>query len=297
MGVVRLRRICLFLAYLLTIAALLSPGTALAALEVTDDAGNTVTLEAPAERVVALAPHIVEMLYAVEAGERLVGVLQGSDYPEAAKQVSRVGSYRGIALEAIMAREPDLVVTWRSGTPRSVVERLKALGVTVYESEPRRLDDVADDLRDLGRLTGHSETARRAAGAFELRLAASRQTLSETPRVFYQLGHNPLTTLGDGHIITQAIRHCGGKPLFADRSVLVPEIGREALIEARPEVILSAAPSDDWQRAWQGQDWLPAVRDGHLYTLDPDPISRPGPRLVEGIEQVCQALERASQSP
>ncbi len=296
MGVVRLRRICLFLAYLLTIAALLSPGTALAALEVTDDAGNTVTLEAPAERVVALAPHIVEMLYAVEAGERLVGVLQGSDYPEAAKQVSRVGSYRGIALEAIMAREPDLVVTWRSGTPRSVVERLKALGVTVYESEPRRLDDVADDLRDLGRLTGHSETARRAAGAFELRLAASRQTLSETPRVFYQLGHNPLTTLGDGHIITQAIRHCGGKPLFAERSVLVPEVGREALIEARPEVILSAAPSDDWQRAWQGQDWLPAVRDGHLYTLDPDPISRPGPRLVEGVEQVCQALERASQT-
>ncbi|MCK0714246.1 cobalamin-binding protein [Chromohalobacter sarecensis] len=296
MGVVRLRRICLFLAYLLTMTALLSPGTALAALEVTDDAGNTVTLEAPAERVVALAPHIVEMLYAVEAGERLVGVLQGSDYPQAAKQVPRVGSYRGIPLEAIMSRDPDLVVTWRSGTPRSVVERLEALGVPVYASEPRRLDDVAEDLRDLGRLTGHAQAAERAADAFESRLAASRQTLKETPRVFYQLGREPLTTLGDGHIITQAIRNCGGEPLFAERSVLVPEIGREALIEARPEVILSAARNDDWQRAWQGQDWLPAVRDGHLYTLDPDPISRPGPRLAEGVEQVCQALERATQS-
>lgn len=297
MGVVRLRRICSFLAYLLTMAALLPSGTALAALKVTDDAGNTVTLDAPAERVVALAPHIVEMLYAVEAGERLVGVLQGSDYPEAAKQVSRVGSYRGIALEAIMAREPDLVVTWRSGTPRSVVERLKALGVPVYESEPRHLDDVAQDLRDLGRLTGHSKASEQAAEAFESRLDASRQTLKETPRVFYQLGHNPLTTLGDGHIVTQAIRHCGGEPLFANRSVLVPEIGREALIEARPEVILSAARSDDWQRAWQGQDWLPAVHDGHLYTLDPDPISRPGPRLVQGVEQICQALKQATRQP
>ncbi|MCK0743879.1 cobalamin-binding protein [Chromohalobacter nigrandesensis] len=284
----------MFLAYLLTMTALLSPSTALAALEVTDDAGNTVTLEAPAERVVALAPHIVEMLYALEAGERLVGVLQGSDYPQAAKQVPRVGSYRGIPLEAIMSRDPDLVVTWRSGTPRSVVERLEALGVPVYESEPRRLDDVAEDLRDLGRLTGHAQAAERAAEAFESRLAASRQTLKETPRVFYQLGHNPLTTLGDGHIITQAIRHCGGKPLFAERPVLVPEIGREALIEARPEVILSAARSDDWQRTWQGHGWLPAVRDSHLYTLDPDLISRPGPRLVEGVEQVCRALERAT---
>jgi len=296
MGVVRLCRIYAFLAHLLLMAVLLLPGAALAAIEVTDDAGNTVTLDRPAERVVALAPHIVEMLYAVEAGERLVGALQGSDYPEAAKQIPRVGSYRGIALEAIMAREPDLVVTWRSGTPRSVVERLDALGVPVYESEPRRLDDVADDLRDLGLLTGHSKVGERAARAFESRLAALRQTLSETPRVFYQLGHNPLTTLGDGHIITQAIRHCGGKPLFAERSVLVPEIGREALIEARPEVILSASRSDDWQRAWQGHDWLPAVRDGHLYTLDPDPISRPGPRLVEGIAQVCQVLERATRS-
>ncbi|MCI0510490.1 iron complex transport system substrate-binding protein [Chromohalobacter marismortui] len=292
-----MRRIDAFLTHLLVLVTLLSSDLALAAIEVTDDAGNKITLDSPAERVVALAPHIVEMLYAVEAGERLVGVLQGSDFPPAARDIPRVGSYRGIALEAIMAREPDLVVTWRSGTPRSVVERLAALGVPVYESEPRRLDDVANDLRDLGRLTGHAKAGARAAEAFESRLAASRQTLSETPRVFYQLGRTPLTTLGDGHIITQAIRHCGGTPLFAERSVLVPEIGREALIEARPEVILSASRSDDWQHTWQGHDWLPAVRNGHLYTLAPDLISRPGPRLVEGIAQVCQALERASQPP
>ena len=96
------------------------------------------------------------------------------------------------------------------------------------------------------------------------------------------------------HIVTRAIRHCGGEPLFADRRVLVPEIGREALIEARPDVILAAAPDDDWQQAWQDDTLLPAVREGHLYTLDPDAISRPGPRLIQGVEQVCRALERAT---
>ena len=103
-----------------SVASLFS-ASAMAALEVDDDAGRTVALTAPAERVVALAPHIVELLYAVGAGERVVGALEGSDFPRAARDIPRVGSYRGIALEAIMAREPDLVVTWRSGTPRSVV--------------------------------------------------------------------------------------------------------------------------------------------------------------------------------
>ena len=276
-----------------SVASLFS-ASAMAALEVDDDAGRTVALTAPAERVVALAPHIVELLYAVGAGERVVGALEGSDFPRAARDIPRVGSYRGIALEAIMAREPDLVVTWRSGTPRSVVTRLEALGVPVYASEPRRLTDVAGDLRDLGRLTGHAEAGARAAEAFEARLAAARQRLPETPRVFYQLGRHPLTTLGDGHIVTRAIRHCGGEPLFADRRVLVPEIGREALIEARPDVILAAAPDDDWQQAWQDDTLLPAVREGHLYTLDPDAISRPGPRLIQGVEQVCRALKRAT---
>ncbi|SHE88564.1 iron complex transport system substrate-binding protein [Modicisalibacter ilicicola DSM 19980] len=273
------------------VAALLLGANAWAdVVTVTDDLGNDVTLPAPAERVVALAPHAVEMLYAVDAGERLVGAIEGSDYPVAARAVPRTGSYRGIALEAILVRDPQLVIAWGSGTPQVVVERLRALDIAVYVSEPRHLSDVADNLRDLGRLTGQPGKGERIARNFEERLASMERSLEPAPRVFYQLGADPLTTLADGHIVTQVIRHCGGQPLFAESPVLVPQIGREALVEARPEVILAASENDAWQASWQKWSILSAVRDERLHTLEPDWISRPGPRLIEAVEQVCDAL-------
>lgn len=264
-----------------------------ASISVDDDTGRTVTLMAPAERVVALAPHAVEMLYIIGAGETLVGAIEGSDYPEAARALPRVGSYRGIALEAVLARTPDLVVTWASGTPRALVERLGTLGIPVYASEPRRLAQVAENLRELGRLTGHGEAGDAMADAFLSRLAVLDQDLDDPPRVFYQLGDNPLTTLADGHIVTEVIRHCGGEPLFAESPVLVPQISREALLQARPEVILSASHGEAWKAAWQRWELLPAVREEHLYTLDPDLINRPGPRIIEAVEAVCEALNES----
>lgn len=280
----------------LTLTVLLSPrGAGADVIATVDDTGRRVILAAPAERIVALAPHAVEMLYAVGAGEALVGVIEGSDHPAAAKSLPRVGSYRGIALEAVLARRPDLVVAWASGTPRALVERLGALGIPVYASEPRQLADVAENLRELGRLTGHAETGDAVARAFESRLASLHQELPDPPRVFYQLGADPLTTLADGHIVTEVIRHCGGEPLFAESPVLVPQIGREALIEARPEVVLSASRDDAWKAAWQGWELLPAVHEARLYTLDPDLISRPGPRIVEAVAQVCDALAPGDQ--
>ncbi|WP_227370869.1 cobalamin-binding protein [Halomonas sp. M20] len=262
-----------------------------AAITVTDDAGNNVHLSAPAKRVVALAPHAVEMIYRVGAGESLVGVIAGSDYPAEAQSLPRVGSYRGIALEAILAREPQLVIAWGSGSPQTVIERLRSLDIPVYVSEPRRLLDVAASLRDLGRLTGHQVQGNAAALAFRQRLAELEQSLETSPRVFYQLGENPLTTLADGHIVTQVIRHCGGQPLFAESPVLVPQIGRESLIAARPDVILAASANDGWKSDWQRWAILPAVQHQRLHTLEPDWISRPGPRLVEAVEQVCEALD------
>lgn len=266
-----------------------------AAVTAIDDNGDRVTLDAPAERIVALAPHAVEMLYAVGAGGALVGAIDGSDYPAAARLLPQVGNYRGVPLEAVLAREPDLVVTWASGTPQALVERLRALGIPVYASEPRALPDIADNLRELGRLAGRSARGERQSAVYLARLAALEQTLDEPPRVFYQLGANPLTTLAGGHIVTQVIRGCGGVALFAEQPVLVPQVGREALIAARPTVILSAANDDAWQAAWQRWALLPAVASGQLYTLEPDWISRPGPRLLDAMEQVCSALRRTAQ--
>ncbi|WP_162619884.1 cobalamin-binding protein [Salinicola acroporae] len=278
---------------LAAIGALLLPLHALAAsdaISVVDDSGRTVALSRPAQRLVALAPHLVEMSYAVGAGGQLVGVIEGSDYPSAAKEIDRVGSYRGIPLEAIVAKQPDLVLAWGSGTPASLIEQLDRLGIPVYRSEPRRLAQIADDLRDIGRLTGHDTAGEQAASRFEGGLRSSSQTLSPAPRVFYQLGQSPLTTLAGGQIVTQVIRHCGGVPLFEEASVLVPQIGWESLLEAQPEIILAAGADDRWKAFWAGRDELPAVRNGALYTLDPDTISRPGPRMIQAVREVCRAL-------
>ncbi|MGC3872430.1 cobalamin-binding protein [Halomonas sp. GXIMD04776] len=262
-----------------------------AAITVTDDAGKKVSLSAPAERVVALAPHAVEIFYELGAGESLVGVIAGSDYPTEARALPRVGSYRGISLEAILARDPQLVIAWGSGSPQAVIERLRSLDIPVYVSEPRHLLDVADNLRDLGQLTGRRVQGEEAARRFERRLAFLEQSFEQPPRVFYQLGAEPLTTLAGGHIVTQVIHHCGGQPLFAESPVLVPQIGRESLIQAQPDIILAASKNDRWQAAWQRWSVLPAVRNERLHTLEPDWVSRPGPRLVKAVEQVCRALE------
>lgn len=271
---------------------LLRSTSAAAAIDVVDDSGRHVTLAQPAERIVALAPHLVEMAYAVGAGSQLVGVIDGSDFPPAARQIDRVGSYRGIPLEAIVAKRPDLVLAWSSGTPAAVIERLTALGIPVYRSEPRHLLQIAKDLRDIGRLSGHESSGQKAARAFRQALADSRQTLRPPPRVFYQLGQSPLTTLAGGQIVTQIIRRCGGEPLFANASVLVPQIGWESLVESQPQIILAAGDDDDWKAFWRAHDELPAVRDSALYTLDPDAISRPGPRMVQAVQEVCRALSR-----
>ncbi|WP_157957071.1 cobalamin-binding protein [Salinicola salarius] len=263
-------------------------------ISVEDASGHTVTLAQPAERIIALAPHLVESSYAIGAGSQLVGVIDGSDFPPAARQIDRVGSYRGIPLELIVAKRPDLVLAWGSGTPASLVEQLERLDIPVYRSEPRRLGEIADELRDIGRLTGHAAKGERAAQRFEAALDETAQPLSPPPRVFYQLGQSPLTTLAGGQIVTQVIRHCGGVPLFDDAPVLVPQIGWESLIEAQPQVILAAGNDDGWQAFWASHDELPAVRDGALYTLEPDAISRPGPRMIEGVREVCRALAEAS---
>ncbi|MGQ7242561.1 cobalamin-binding protein [Salinicola sp. V024] len=281
------------LALALTVVGWLAPADAEAsgaAISVEDDSGQRVTLAQPAERIIALAPHLVELSYAVGAGGQLVGAIDGSDYPPAARQLDRVGSYRGIPLELIVAKQPDLVLVWGSGTPASLVEQLERLDIPVYRSEPHKLEQIAGDLRDIGRLTGHSDAGEQAASDFEQALEGTSQQLSPAPRVFYQLGQSPLTTLAGGQIVTQVIRHCGGVPLFDDAPVLVPQIGWESLVEAQPEVILAAGNDDRWRAFWTSHDELPAVRDGALYTLDPDAISRPAPRMIQAVRQVCRAL-------
>ncbi len=277
--------------------ALLFATSAPAEIRISDDKGNSIRLEAPAQRIVSLSPHTTELLFAAGAGELVVGAPSYSDYPEAAQKIPRIGGYNAIDFETILALQPDLVVGWHSGNGPRTIERLRELGLTVYSSEPRQLDDIPRALRRLGQLSDKRASANAAAEAFEQRLATLEQRYRDRPQVsvFYQIWHQPLMTIGGEHIINQVIALCGGKNTFANQRSLTVTISEEAVLLADPQAIIASGmgePRPEWVENWRHWPGLQAVRDEQLFFIHPDLLQRPTPRLLDGAEQLCQALEQ-----
>ncbi|MFP4892228.1 cobalamin-binding protein [Paraburkholderia sp. EG304] len=283
-------------------ALALSALSAHAAITVTDDSGATVTLAAPAQRVISLAPHVTELLYAAGGGPKMVGAVSYSDYPPEAKQLPRVGDNKALDLERIVALKPDLIVVWRHGNAQRQLERLRELHVPLFFSEPRRLDDIAVSLTKLGRLLGASASADAAAAAYRGDIARLRARYANRPvvSVFYQVWDRPLMTLNGEHMISDVITLCGGRNVFADLQPLVPTVSTEAVLAANPQAIVTAAPGatqpdttlpqlDTW-RAWPR---LAAVANNNLFAIDGDLINRPAPRIAQGARQLCEDLELA----
>jgi iron complex transport system substrate-binding protein len=272
--------------------------TAHAQLAVRDDAGRLVELRAPAQRIVSLAPNITELLYAAGAGNRIVGAVEYSDYPEAAKRLPRVGSGAGLDLEAIAARHPDLVIAWQTGNPARQVEQLRDLGFTVFVTEPRRMEDIAGLLERFGRLAGTPATAGAAAAEYRRHLARLRARYAARPKVpvFYQiLDAAPLTVSGR-HLIGDVLRLCGGENVFAGLPGITPRVDVESVLQRNPEVILASGEErlwPEWRERWQAWPGLAAVRDHNLFFISPDVIERGSPRILDGAEDVCRALEQA----
>jgi iron complex transport system substrate-binding protein len=277
-------------------ALLLAAGAAGAEVRVTDDYGKLVVLPAPAQRVVSLAPHLTELMYAAGAGDRLVGALQYSDYPPAARRLPRVGSEAQIDLEALLALRPDLVIAWpQSGSARAV-ERIAALGIPVFRSEPRTLDDIAKTLETLGRLAGTEPAANVAAAAFRARAARLADTYASLPtvRVFYEVWDHPLMTVNGDHVISKVMRLCGGVNVMAGLPALAPEIDRELVLRADPEVIVASGVDGRrpaWLDDWKAFPALAAVRSANLYTIRPELLQRHTPRLLDGAARLCRILQ------
>lgn len=263
-----------------------------------DDSGHRITLSSPAQRIVALAPHVTELVYAAGAGDHLVGVVDYSNFPPAAKALPRVGGYSRFDLEAVAALKPDLVIAWKSGNAEAALDRLRALGITVYINESRTLDDVARSLRDIGTLAGTEAVARTAAEAFMRRLDTLRANYSDRPVVstFYQIWHQPLMTINDKHLISDVIRLCGGRNAFASLTLLAPKISEEAVVAADPEVIVASGMGEarpEWLDAWRRWPQLTAVARDNLFFIPPDIIQRHTPRILDGAELLCGHLEEA----
>lgn len=271
---------------------------AAAEVSVRDDEGATVRLARPAQRIVTLAPHLVETLYAAGAGEQLVGTVEFSNYPAAAKKKTRVGGYSQLDLEAIVALKPDLVIAWASGNAPAVVAQLRALGLTVYVSQPNRIDDVAAEIERFAVLAGTGAVGKAAAASFRSRLAALHKRYGARPtvRTFYQIWQQPLMTVGGGQIISSVIRLCGGENVFGALDALAPTVTVEAVIAANPEAIVASGMGEarpEWLDDWRRWTTMTAVARDNLFFVPPDLIQRHTPRLLDGAERLCQHLDTA----
>jgi iron complex transport system substrate-binding protein len=251
---------------------------------------------APAPRIVSLAPHLTEIAYAAGAGASLVGTVEYSDYPGAARSLPRVGDGWRVDFERVLALRPDVVLAWSSGTPRATIERLQALQLRVVEVPTYRLADVPAALRRVGDLAGTRADAEPVAAQFEADVRRLRQQHAGARplAVFVQIDDEPLFTVSGRHVISEVVELCGGRNVFADLPQVAPQIDVEAVLARDPQVILSTDDTIADPRAqWRRWPHLAAVRHGTIYALPSDTVARASPRLVEGVASVCGALDDA----
>ena len=272
-----------------------------AAIVVSDDTAVEVSLVAPAERIVSLSPNLTEVLFHLGVGDRIVGVDEYSVYPPAAQDIPRVNNHAAANFELILALKPDLVVAWQSGNGMQMIGRLRELGLKVFAVETEKIDAIPPLYRRLGELLGIAAQAEVLAREFSDQINA----LSETYRgrqpvaVFYQIWSDPLMTLNGQHLVSDVIRLCGGRNIFHDAVPIAPSVGIEGVIAADPEVIVSSgklADLDRWRSQWLRWSGISAVANRHLYLVPPDLMQRQSPRLLEGIEYLCDYLQNARAS-
>ena len=269
-----------------------------------DDAGRRVDFPAPPRRVVTLAPNLTEFVYDVGAGATLVGTMDTSNYPDAARRVPRIGDYQRLDVERIVSLKPDVVLVWHHGNQGRELEQIEAAGIRLFYLEPRSIDDVAKTLERVGALLGHG--AQGHARAAELRRASAqlrqRYASASKVRIFFQVWTQPLMTLNDRHLTSDLFALCGGTNVFGSLAALAPQVSTESVVAADPEAIFTAREYDNAEPAWRREAaspsfamWQPfgitAVRRRWMFTVPGDLVTRQGPRAIDGARAVCAALD------
>jgi len=284
------------------LAALLLLATAAHAAEISvvDDSGATVAFDTPPQRIISLAPNLTELAYAAGMGQHMVAVTAYSNYPAAAKKLPQVGDAFRLDWEHIVSFRPDLVLAWKSGLSARDRNEFQRLHLKLLVLEPRRLEDIPRDLRLLGRIANTQDVADAVAQEFERRRDELQRRYASRPvvRAYFQIATAPLLTVNGAHIISDVLRLCGARNVFADASLLTPAISDEALVKAQPQILFGIADTPR-QRQQILAGWRPlplaAVRNGHIAFIPFDLISRATPRLLEGAAQVCRQVEKVRQ--
>lgn len=267
------------------------------AISVRDDAGNIVTVPQPVQRVVTMAPHVTELVFAAGGGERIVGTVNYSDYPPPAKLIPRIGDNSLLDIERLIALKPDLLVVWRHNSAERQLEQLRKFGIPLFYSDPHKLRDIPDSIVRLGQLFGTAAQAEKTAAELRQKIDALTVKYQRRARVrvFYQVWSRPLYTLNGSQIVSDAIHVCGGENIFAQLPVTAPVVNVEAVLVENPEVLVSGQRKEDKSdlEYWNAYPGLLAVRRGNLFGIDADLMNRAGPRLIDGTAVLCEKLDLA----
>ena len=290
--------------YALALAALLivascsrtkAPGSSSQTREVTDEAGRRVRLPEKIDRIVSLAPNLTEIVYAVGAGDELVGDTDYCDYPAAAKSVVKIGDTMHPSIERIVALKPQIVLVSTASQLEAFTRQLDQQNIVVYVTNPQSLEDVFRSIQTLGDLFGHHDaTATMVADLRQRAAAVEVATKNVKPvKVFYQVSDEPLYTIGRDAFLTDLIRRAGGVSVTADVPAAFPRYSDEAALAARPDAIIlptgGSMASANSKVAPALKD-SPAVLNNRIYKIDENHLQRPGPRLVDGLEEMARAL-------
>jgi len=246
-------------------------------------------------RIVSLAPGLTELAFQAGAGERIVAVVEYSDYPPAAQQLPRIGDAFRIDFERLRELNPDLVLVWESGNPKEMQRRLKELGYNTLTLETRNLDDVAAHIRLIGEHAGTADAANAAADAYTQRLAGLRVRYANLParRAFFQISAEPWYTVNGEHFITQVMGLCGLSNVFSDVEGLAPNVAFESVLVTNPEVVIGPVADmkdTSWHVDWLKYPKITAVSRGQLVSVNRDYVSRAGVRLLDAAEQICAGV-------
>ena len=283
-------------AWLALVACGSTIAVAQADIRVVDDSGQTVVLKSPARRILSLAPHVTEALFAAGAGHLIVGTVKYSDYPEAARSIPLVGDNAMLDMERVVSLRPDLIVVWLHGNSEKHLDKLRELGIPMFYDRPGKLSGIPSSLTRMGQLAGTEPEARKAADAFAARLdQLERRFAQKSPvAVFFEVWRKPLLTINATQIISDVIRLCGGRNIFAEEKLLVPTVDVESVVKANPEAVVRTGRAEDADGAFDLWKKLPGFRPtarGNLIFLRTETLGRLSPRILEGATMLCDEFE------
>ncbi len=260
--------------------------------EITDDLGRRIKIPERVERVVSLAPNLTENIFAVGAGDRLIGVTSFCNYPSEAQKIPKVGDTISPNIETIIALKPQIVFVSTASQIETFTKTLEAQNITVFVTNPKDLKGVLDNLRQLGEIFGTTEKTNALLDDLQKRIAAIDARVKDKAKVkaFVQISKEPLFTIGKESFLTEIIERAGGISVTREVATAYPKISKETALALSPDVLIlsespdNTEPNDVFKNS-------PAIKNGRVFKISADILSRPGPRIVDALEQIAEALK------